>query len=69
MLMGASMAEAQNARMPERDDRPETSRTATLRRIRELQEQVDERDEIIRQLNEALSIALHELAPDPELAA
>jgi hypothetical protein len=34
-------------------------------RIEELKKQLDERDEIIRQLNEALSLALDELtAPD-----
>lgn len=37
-------------------------------RVEELKKQIDERDEVIRQLNEALSLALDELTA-PERAA
>jgi hypothetical protein len=53
--------ERRDAARPRREPTPET--------IRELEAEIDERDEIIRQLNEALSRALDELTSEPELAA
>jgi hypothetical protein len=53
----------------ERRDETRPRRAPTIEVIRELEAEIDERDEIIRQLNEALSRALDELTSEPEIAA